>query len=358
MSLTRKRRQSDLQRMGLLFGSLAGLGFGLALWGTNAWILLRNSAEPPWLMALLAILLSIGLGGLAGWLAAWRDNAFLAFLIWLVTGVVLSWLALETNFHLINQVTELLHPEFRGLHIYPLGYSNMFRWVLFMIVGFLSGLAGVFQLFLVEAAINAGSSLGRIFVVVVNLVMFAVVGFVTDAICQRSLREPVVAVADAIRLAREDRTAGSLEQGMSMRALKSLGERIYAPYRLYDGVHDAETLTTGTVHLDMDGEWALCSVLDGNLGFCDLSEKLFVQRLGCLFQGGSEEKCLIHVPAEAQNQLDATAQALGDSPQISIASQRGDAILLDLLGKDGVRYRCTLRLRGNTVFEGCRPNPG
>jgi len=142
MDMIRKQHQADLHRMGLVFGLLAGLAYGLAVWGWNALQLWQAAAEPAWLMAGVSILLVTGVGGLVGWLCARIDNAFVAFLAWVTVGVLFSWLAMQTNYHLINRVVELLYPEFGGLHVYPLeSFIRLFRGVMFVIIGFASGLA-------------------------------------------------------------------------------------------------------------------------------------------------------------------------------------------------------------------------
>lgn len=356
MDTIRKRHQADLQRMGLIFGLLAGLAYGMALWGWNALQLWRAAAEPAWLMAGISILLVTVIGGLAGWLCARTDNAFVAFLTWVAVGVLFSWLALQTNFHLINQAVDLFYPEFRGLHVFPLeSFIRLFRGVMFVIIGFATGLAGVFQLYMVEAAVNAGSGPGRVTILIVNLVMFSAVGGIADYICQRPLREPVVSLAFSINEVKSASAEGREPDGMSQRALKVLGDRINRPYKLFSGTNDPNSLISGTVHLDFGGEWALCSVFESGLGYCDLSEKIFAGRLGCLLEGGTQWACMIRVPEEAQQELQAVSGALGDQPQIRVVGQLGDAVLLDLQGQAGADYRCVLRLRGNTFYESCTP---
>jgi hypothetical protein len=340
--------------MGLVFGLLAGLAYGLAVWGLNAFRLWQSAAEPAWLMAGISILLVTGVGGLVGWLCARIDNAFVAFLAWVAVGVLFSWLAMETNYHLINQVVELLYPEFDGLHVYPLeSFIRLFRGVMFVIIGFTSGLAGVFQLYLVEAAVNAGASAGRVTIIIVNLMMFAAVGLVSDTICQRPLREPLVSLAYSINDVKSAAAEDREPDGMSQRALKVLGERIYRPYKLFSGTNDPDSLITGTVHLDFSGEWAMCTVFEGVLSYCDLSEKIFAGRLGCLLDGGTQWACMIHVPEEKQAELQAVSYDLGEYTQIRVVRQMGDAVLLDLQGQAGASYRCVLRLSGNTVYDRC-----
>lgn len=356
MDSIRKRHQADLQRMGLVFGILAGLAYGLALWGWNAFQLWHAAAEPAWLMAGISILLVMGIAGLAGWLCARMDNAFVAFLVWVAVGVLFSWLALQTNFHLINRVVDLFYPEYRGLHVYPLeSFIRLFRGLMFVIIGFASGLAGVFQLYMVEAAVNAGAIQGKVAIIIANLIMFAAIGQITDYICQRPLREPVAALAFSINDVKSAAAEGREPDGMSQRSLKVLGDRIYRPYKLYSGTNDPNSLITGTVHVDFGGEWALCSVFEGSLGYCDLSEKIFASRLRCLLEGGTQLACMIQVPEQAQEELQTVARDLGDAPQIRVVGQLGDAVLLDLQGQADASYRCVLRLRGNTIYESCTP---
>jgi len=235
------------------------------------------------------------------------------------------------------------------------GAAALGSWAGGPVIGFAAGLAGVFQLYLVEAAVNAGASLGRVTIIIVNLLMFAAVGMIADYICQRPLREPVVALAYSIHEVKSAAAEGREPDGMSQRALKVLGDRISRPYKLFSGTNDPNSLISGTVHLDFGSEWALCSVFEGGLGYCDLSEKIFAGRLGCLLEGGTQWACMIRVPEEAQAELEAVSGALGDKPQIRVVGQLGDAVLLDLQGQAGARYRCILRLRGNTVYESCMP---
>ncbi len=354
MDMIRKQHQADLHRMGLVFGLLAGLAYGLAVWGWNALQLWQAAAEPAWLMAGVSILLVTGVGGLVGWLCARIDNAFVAFLAWVTVGVLFSWLAMQTNYHLINRVVELLYPEFGGLHVYPLeSFIRLFRGVMFVIIGFASGLAGVFQLYLVEAAVNAGTTAGRVTIIIVNLVIFAAVGLISDYICQRPLREPLVSLAYSINEVKSAAAEGREPDGMSKRALKVLGERINRPYKMFSGTNDPNSLISGSVHLDFGGEWAMCTVFEGVLSYCDLSEKIFAGRLRCLLDGGTQWACMIQVPEETQAELQAVSADLGDNPQIRVVRQMGDAVLLDLQGQAGAGYRCVLRLSGNTVYDRC-----
>ena len=352
-----KENQAEMRRYGLLAGLCAGLGFSLALWANQAFSLWRVSSEYPWPLTITGVLLSLFVCGLAGWLAARLDHAFYAVLIWLGVGVFEGWLAIRLNYYLINQFAELLHPELEGLTIYPFElYARLFLGVVLVIIGILSALAGIFQIYLVENAINAGSIVGGITALVLNIVIFAAVGFAADYIVQRPLREPVMGVASMIRLAEQNRERPlslTTASEMHLRALKPLGEQIFQPYKLYMGAYDPNSIMSSSVHLKLQDGWATCHLFEGSLNFCELSEKAYLQKLDCWLDGNPDYYCRVKIPEESKAVLEAAKARIGGASSLEIMEQRGDAVLIDVGSQEGGQYRCILRLRGDLVLESC-----
>ena len=353
------QNREEMRRNGLLAGLCAGLGFSLALWLNQAFSFWRVSTEYPLPLTLTGVILSLVIGGLAGWLAARLDHAFYGVMIWLAVGVFEGWLAIRLNYYLINQFTEMLHPELAGLTIFPFDvYARLFQGVVLAIVGILSALAGIFQIFLVESAANAGSTLGRLTALGLNIVIFAAVGLAADYIIQRPLREPVMAVSSTIQLAdqnREKPVSLTTSREMHLRALKPLGEKIFQPYQLFMGAYDPNSIMSGSVHLRLQDSWATCHVFEGSLNFCELSEKAYLQKLGCWLDGNPDYSCRVKILEESKAGLEMARAALKEERVLTITEQRGDAVLIDVSDQAGSSYRCVLRLKGDLVLESCKP---
>ena len=60
----------EKQRLGILYGILAGAGYAITAWGLDAYQLAQANAYLPWGRFALGLAVSLALGGLAGWLAS------------------------------------------------------------------------------------------------------------------------------------------------------------------------------------------------------------------------------------------------------------------------------------------------
>ena len=89
----------ERQRLGMLFGLLAGTGFALTAWAIDAYQLAEAHAYLPWGKFIAGWVAGLLLGGMAGWLTARQNSALVGTLLWAMVGSLLtlgiSWLTYQ-----------------------------------------------------------------------------------------------------------------------------------------------------------------------------------------------------------------------------------------------------------------------
>src|SRR3990170_8526140 len=104
---------------GLWLGLISGLAFGLAAWGVDAMALQSASVGTPWVKLALGLMVSLVLGGIAGWLTALIDKAAAGLLVWGLTGGAYAWLAGHLPFEGLSGLFRLIEPQLGEVAVYP-----------------------------------------------------------------------------------------------------------------------------------------------------------------------------------------------------------------------------------------------
>jgi hypothetical protein len=359
--------KAENQRIGLAFGVLMGFAFVLGAWGSDAYQMWQASAQLPWLRLALGAVLVVPLAGLVGWLVALSDSALVGLLCWLGAGVLFSYWAGHIPYELFSGVVGKLIPDFQGLPIYPFNESALTRlWTAAGLAGVLLGIGGAMQTIAVDSARATSNIYRRFFSFLVCLPFFIGAGILVDLLIQRPLRQPVVVVNDLIQLALDTEehpvdkdTARSLHLG----ALKSISSLLHQPRRLIMGDFDLESLDSGRVLVNFNGEWVRCWVIAGQPSFCQLSRDFYGDAFTCLWETGGQgrEGCQVKLGEEAGAWFESWSSQGGDpwsmKPEVQVRSQFGAVALLTVkLGQNS--FDCRFLDSPTLTLDSCSPAGG
>ncbi len=262
----------DRQRLGVLYGLLAGTGFALTAWAIDASQLAEAHAFLPWGKFVAGWIAALILGGLAGWLTARLNSVLIGAMVWAALGSLLtlgvSWLAYQGAIPLFEQ----FYPEIASKMDYALNPAIEIRTGIAVVVSGLIGIAvGIAELNQLDSALAGANLFQRLISLVAGLVIFGVAGLIANNLIQSNLRQPVITVNNALVYAQEHR-GQTLEiheaRQHGQTALRSLGDLAYQPYRLYVSSFD-EYLSMIWVTLDFGDVHTRCSVLEKTLSYCE-----------------------------------------------------------------------------------------
>jgi len=356
--LARETINSEKRTNGLIAGMLAGLGFALAAWGFDGLLLARAQADLPFLKLALGLLPCVLIGGLTGWLTARFDNGLLAIFFWVLAGCAMTWLVSHLPFEGVSSVISLTTPAFRGITAYPFVLSARVRMtILYLIVGVLSGLFGIFFLFLVESATRAAYPAGRWFSLALCVPLIILAGGAADNLINEPLRAPILIIDRLIRFglnAENQPVSSETARSMHLGALDPLKDLLHQPHKLRLGDYDPESLSASTVIVDIQGVNFSCSMVYDQPTYCQPTDEVFSDSFSCLLTEPTGRDCGIQVPDAVQKDL---APLVGQAQKIGVLSQRGTAVLLAIQDRNNLRWICYLRISDVTSLEGCKPAP-
>ena len=193
---------------GLGCGLLCGLGYALATWGYDAWVLARSGADLPWPKFEIGLPILLLLGVLSGALAARSARAGAWVGVGLAGGALAGLVAGPMPFAGSNLATWIAEPRLRGVNVYPLDPSGTAR-TLFVVIatacmGAVVGLVGhvVVERVLRLAGQPDRSSRWAWAVLLLCLPLGLLPGLIGDQVINRPLRVGRQAVATAISAGR------------------------------------------------------------------------------------------------------------------------------------------------------------
>lgn len=259
-------------RFGLVFGLFTGLAFVAATWGYDAILLSRYHAYQPWLKLLVSALICIPVGGLAGWLSAWREKPILSVLIWLAVSAVFAWLSTIVAFQIYPSLTVQINPDLAPVIDYSPAQDLVASrsTVAYMWTGIFGLLVGVLQLPLSEGAVFSASYGSKIIPVLVAMLVMFICGFAVDNLNNEPLRSPIASLYSVVQFATETRGQAvdpALAREMRRSTVKAIEGWLGRPYYLVVASFDQGI---GQVHVyaNFAGDWADCIIFYTQPSFC------------------------------------------------------------------------------------------
>ena len=263
----------DKQKLGILYGLLAGTGYALTAWGLDAYQLAQAQAYLPWGRFAFGLAACLVLGGFAGWLSSRLDNGLIAALIWSLVGCALAigmgWLAFQGNPTLLNW----FYPDLTSQVEFTSNPAIQIRTgIAALVSALLGGAVGLFQLNLIDSALLGTYPIQRALSLWLGIIPFMGAGLIAgNGLIHTNLRDPIVQVHSALQYAQEHRgqeidVYSAREHGQT--AVRALGDLQYQPYHLAISSYD-EYLSLVWVMVDFGEIQTRCSVLEKKLNYCE-----------------------------------------------------------------------------------------
>jgi len=261
----------EKRQYGLIYGAVTGAAFALALWGWDGYLLSRAHALYPWLKLLLGLSVYLLLGSCAGALAARYERGDLAFLFWLVAALPLAWLTIALPLQIMPRVVSFLQPGLEGLIQGVSNESLGTRFILALVwAAIFLGIAGLLQLSLTESAVFSAAVLGKVFPLLVCLILAAIHGAIVDSLANEPLRSALLAMENTLEFHLEhegQRVDPAVARQLHLGALGPVQELVERPWRLIVARSDARLGEIEVIVQFPHGQ-ARCNVLYNQPAFC------------------------------------------------------------------------------------------
>ena len=260
------------QRMGIIYGIVAGLSFSLSCWGWDAYTLSQVHMIHPWLKLMVAIVFCVPVGGITGWLASRLDKAFYSMLVWLVAGAFFAWLSVANTFQIYPFLLGKLNPEILPWQNYSIGDTLKVNGIMaYVWMSIFWSLIGLIQVPLLEQATFSLSSFSKLAPLAVCTALVLVGGLFIDNLNNEVFRSSVVALDKSVQFVID--TSGQtvdreLSRKMHATAVRAVEEWLDRPRYYFIGGFDDE-LTFITVMANFGGDVAKCTVVYNQTSFCE-----------------------------------------------------------------------------------------
>lgn len=342
-------QRRTFSRLALLNGLIIGLALAAGLWLPALISLIGVPTSPLQFAAIAAgALLVIALCTLAGWITGRLNNIGLTFLVWLITGALITLVLAYRSQQLLNLLIWLLEPALSGRAVFPPNEAPIAGIILSGLVLLLAlALLALLQQYRLEGLIGEwqpGENLTAWAWLVLLLpgALVFVAGLVTGNIfgagaTSRELQD----LERAIEVARTfdgDLFARGLQEGINYAALRNVQDQLGPDYTLTIAGTDPElSQTIVTAHFD-NGAWINCRFINQQLTFCDDASAPYTLGFSALITGNQPQcdDCLPQADDEWTSWLAQRRDALGSDPQINFVRQRGAHVLMRAAAPDGV----------------------
>jgi hypothetical protein len=339
---------SRYRRLSTLNGSLIGLALALGIWLPGVLRLARVPVADSYASIIIAAVLLVGSGALAGWLSGRWRRAGPVFLVWLAAAASMSLVVGYQLYQLRSLVTWVLDSRFWGRGVFPYFGGSLFAvliagFFIFLALGLLA-LIQAYRLEAVEHEREAGGGLTstgwRLLLWPLPLVFAA--GLIT-ANLYGSPTGPIQEVHQAIQEVQGfegDLIELEQTQRVKVTALNPVRDQIEGDYTLQLGEINQETAITIVVAHFENGAWINCRLIADQLSFCYDAAPPYTIGFASLISGEEpdEEQCRNCVPRaeeETLSWLEARRGELGPEPEVEYVQQRGRYVLMRAAAPDG-----------------------
>src|SRR5574340_453671 len=193
------------QRMGLLFGTIAGLAFSLTAWGADAIQLAVAHAAYPLLKFIPGLIISVPTGALVGWLTVRLEKLWIGMLLWALLAGVYTWLVMWLPLKGAPMLLKLLEPTQAHLLYYPtIDSQTQFTVMGLIVIGFVSLFCCMMEIHLVDQSLLGQGTLSLISPLLISFTVFALAGTSGDYLINRHFREPLQAMDKLIQYAADN----------------------------------------------------------------------------------------------------------------------------------------------------------
>lgn len=356
-------------KLGLWNGWLIGLALAVGAWMPQAVTLSTAHVQLVYPSLILGLLALLSLGGLAGWLAAWRDSGLWGGLVWFLVAGCMTWTIGHLLYEGRSLIVWLANRRFWGLPIYPFSPAAQARLMMagFFIVLLLT-ILGLLQHYRLESVRSETEADGRMssrawFLLVLPLPLVFGAGLIADNLMNSPVRVAHRLVHKAIHISRTypgDLFELGLEKGINYSAISGVRDQMSANYSSFIGEVNLGTANTVIVvtHFDNDA-WINCRVTANQLFHCyDASPPYRLGFPALLATGETPEdcrQCTVQVSDAQRDWLLAQSKNWSDLPHVTRLAQWGSYVLMEAQSPtDGSGVECLFRGISPVTLDHCR----
>lgn len=263
------------QRIGTVYGMMAGLAFAAASWGIDGYQLSQAHALYPWLKFIMGAVICMAAGGLAGWLVAKSEKAIVGLFVYLGISLIFSWLIVALPFQIFPQVVSWLDPEAGKLLNYTFyeGFNSRFV-IAIAWISLFAALVGLLQIPLAEPAAFSTSIFGKLAPLLVCSVVMFISGVIVDTLNNEPLRTSLLYMNNTIQFSVEhqgEEVDRAISRRMRLASLRAVQDVITQPRKLIVGGYD-QFLDQIHVLVRFGDTWVDCIVVYNQPSFCKYVE--------------------------------------------------------------------------------------
>ena len=253
------------QKLGMLYGMIAGLAFAVSSWGWDGFMLSKSHAYFPWIMLITGVVFCSILGGIVGWVAARSDSSLLAALIWIISSLFFAWLMVALPLQITPLIVSKLDPQLGALLNYEKDTELAFRFgiSLVWVVPF-ALIVGVTQLPVTEPAVFSTTIFGKITPFLFCIVVMGISGMITDNLINAHFRAAITSLDKTIQFVLDNKNNENVDPALSremhVRTLRTVEKYVQESRYLFVGSYD-ESLGDIHVLVKFDSQWVDCNVI-------------------------------------------------------------------------------------------------
>jgi len=263
------------QKIGMLYGMIAGIAFAVSSWGWDGYMLSKSHAYFPWTMLLTGVIFCAILSGIVGWLTARSESSLLGVIFWIISSLFFAWLMVALPLQITPIIVSKLDPQLGALLNFETGMDFTFHFgvSLAWVIPF-TLIVGIAQLPITEPAVFSTSIFGKITPFFFCIVVMSISGVVTDSLINSHFRAAISSLDNTIQFVLDNKNNENVDKALSRemhaRSLNTVEEYIQESRYLFVGSYD-EYLGDIHVLVKFDSQWVDCNVLYSQPVSCKLA---------------------------------------------------------------------------------------
>jgi hypothetical protein len=349
--------------VGLGYGLVHALCFGLSVWGYDARILAHSRAELACAKLGMGLPLLLLIGAATGALAGKSDRAGVWVGAWMASGALAGIVVGEMPFAGYTLATWIVEPRLRGVNVYPMGPSAAARGTFVAVVtGCMGSAVGLAGYLLMERArglaapaggVRGRRSLGT--VLTLSLLLSVLPGLAGDEIIHRVLRIRQQTVHTVI-------STGPAED-LNYGEVATYRNRFSARYTLHLVDYDLGIRGRETIDVAFDNGFAMrCQISGYGLAGCSPISPKFEAWMDGLIQEGlrgglgpelASQAGRVSVDEGASRWLASQREYISDRYEISRDTQRGGWVIMSAHFDTGYVLNCYFRGDSPVIVDRC-----
>lgn len=275
------------------YGVFFGLGFALWLWGYDASVLARASADLAWGQFAVGLPCALLIGGVTGYVGARLPAVGWTALLWAFSLGALTWLAGHAPFEGYNFVAGLTDARFAGITLRPYTDVNQVRTLLTLIPNTILGFAvGYLQTLAMDAAWDYTDARGRMrlrswLALMTGLLIAIAPAVIVHLFVMQPFRAPQVRLANLVATTLAGGVEAVRATGQNVIEAENYGAQFTPSYTIQFAEFATLTEESSYVTVIFNSGFALqCIIMGDQVTFCEnLSEK-YDARIGALAYSG------------------------------------------------------------------------